>query len=214
MTIIAICGLISSGKDTVADYLVAQHGFVRDSFASSLKDSMSSIFGWDRALLEGRDPEARAWREQVDSWWSQRLGIPQLSPRWVMQNLGTNTLRQHFHDDLWIASLERRLSLTRRDTVISDCRFPNEIRCLRALGAQVLRVQRGEDPEWFHTAALQNQGLVHPETMQHWFPEIHISEWAWAGTRFDHVLDNRGSLANLYGQVNNLVRGQQVPTPP
>ena len=70
--IIGIAGFQGSGKDTIADYLQNIYGFKRDSFASTLKDAVSSVFGWDRELLEGRTKESRAWREQVDAWWSER----------------------------------------------------------------------------------------------------------------------------------------------
>ena len=52
--IIGICGLIGSGKDTIADYLVNIHQFRRESFANSLKDAVAAVFGWDREMLEGR----------------------------------------------------------------------------------------------------------------------------------------------------------------
>jgi hypothetical protein len=52
--IVGICGFIGSGKDTAADYLVNFHGFRRESFANTLKDAVSCVFGWDRTLLEGR----------------------------------------------------------------------------------------------------------------------------------------------------------------
>ena len=51
--LIGLVGLIGSGKDTVANRLVSHHGFVRDSFAKSLKDATESIFGWDREMIEG-----------------------------------------------------------------------------------------------------------------------------------------------------------------
>jgi dephospho-CoA kinase len=38
--LIGLVGLIGSGKDTVAERLVTQHGFERDSFAKSLKDAL------------------------------------------------------------------------------------------------------------------------------------------------------------------------------
>ena len=66
--IIGICGLIGAGKDTMADYLVNIHQFRRESFANTLKDAVSAVFGWDRDLLEGRTRHSREWREQVDAW--------------------------------------------------------------------------------------------------------------------------------------------------
>ena len=51
--LIGLVGLIGSGKDTVAERLVMNHNFRKDSFARSLKDAVSVIFGWDRQLLEG-----------------------------------------------------------------------------------------------------------------------------------------------------------------
>ena len=67
--IIGICGLIGSGKGTVADILVDQ-GFKKVSFADKLKDGVAEIFGWDRAMLEGDTDESRQWREQIDNYWS------------------------------------------------------------------------------------------------------------------------------------------------
>ena len=52
--IIGVCGFIGSGKDTVADYLQNFHEFRRESFASTLKDAVAAVFGWDRTMLEGR----------------------------------------------------------------------------------------------------------------------------------------------------------------
>ena len=65
--IIGICGLIGSGKDTTADYLVNVHQYRRDSYASTLKDVVSAVFGWPRDMLEGRTKHSREWREQVDA---------------------------------------------------------------------------------------------------------------------------------------------------
>jgi hypothetical protein len=132
--IIGITGFIGSGKDTAANYLVAQHGFRRDSFAGALKDAVAQIFGWDRELLEGLTPEAREWREQVDPWWAKRLSMPRLTPRYMLQLWGTEICRQGFHDDIWIASMENRLRKTVDDIVISDVRFPNEIAAIRRAG--------------------------------------------------------------------------------
>jgi dephospho-CoA kinase len=53
MNIIGICGHIGSGKDTIADILIKEKGYIKLSFASSLKDAVALIFGWNRKMLEG-----------------------------------------------------------------------------------------------------------------------------------------------------------------
>ncbi len=203
--IIGICGLIGSGKDTAADYLVNFHGFKRESFASSLKDGVSAIFGWDRELLEGRTTASREWREQVDTWWAKRLDMPHLTPRWVLQNWGTDVLRAHFHDDIWIASLEHKLSNSKDHIVITDCRFPNEITGLKAQGANIVWIRRGITPHWYTIAVSANRGDA---KAAQWLKEnnIHASESSWAGTEFNHVIDNNKSIEELYGQLKNLVQ--------
>jgi hypothetical protein len=216
--IIGICGLIGSGKDTIADYLQNIHQFRRESFAHALKDAVAQVFGWDRELLEGRTKESRAWREQVDAWWSARLKMPNLTPRYVLQVWGTEVARRSFHDDIWIAALENKLRKTTDDVVISDCRFPNEIKSIKNAGGIVIRVVRGPEPEWYLLAEKVNRG---PTRNTEWALSkarleeysVHASETAWIGTRFDAVIDNNADgLDNLYGQIKNLVLNPQAPT--
>jgi hypothetical protein len=208
--IIGICGFIGSGKDTVADFLVNFHEFRRESFASTLKDSVAAVFGWDRTLLEGRTAEAREWREQVDPWWAERLNMPTLTPRWVLQYWGTEVCRRSFHDDIWIASLENKLRNSKDNIVISDCRFPNEIEAIKKANGVIVWVQRGALPEWYDDAVSANQGNnIGINAMK--LRKIHASEWAWLGSEFDHVIDNNGTIDDLFKQAQSLVIGQQIP---
>jgi len=206
--IISLSGLIGSGKDTVADFLVEQHGFHRGSFAGSLKDAVAVVFDWDRELLEGKTKEARAWREEIDTWWAERLNMPHLSPRWVLQYWGTEVCRQNFHGDIWIASLENKLRQGNENVVISDCRFPNEINMVQQLGGTTVKVQRAENPAWWETAVTTNAAISGVsdqlkelfnvgEHITQLHPEVHISEWAWAGADFDITLLNTGTLLDL-----------------
>jgi hypothetical protein len=204
--IIGICGFIGSGKDTAANYLVGWHGFRRDSFAGALKDAVAQVFGWDRELLEGLTPEARAWREQVDPWWAERLNMPNLTPRWILQYWGTEVCRNGFHDDIWIAALENRLRTRAGHTVISDVRFPNEIASIRNAGGRIVWIRRGADPAWCDTLVEMRQNTtlgICTDYMQQF--NVHASEWVWVGTRFDAVVDNNGSVEQLYEQLKNLV---------
>lgn len=212
--IIGFCGFIGSGKDTAADYLINYHGFRRDSFANSLKDAVAHVFGWDRTLLEGRTNEAREWRETVDTWWANRLNIPYLTPRWVLQHWGTEVCRVGFHDDIWIASLENRLRKTKDDIVISDVRFPNEITAIKRAGGKVVRIVRGQDPEWYDDAKLANAGdhvvgsAISRARMRN--RKIHSSEWAWIGNGIDFELDNNGSIDNLFLQIKTQILNLEI----
>ena len=209
--IIGICGFIGSGKDTAADYLVENYGFTRDSFACTLKDAVAAIFGWDRELVEGRTKEARDWREQVDPWWAERLDMPNLTPRLVLQLWGTEVGRQAFHDDIWIASLENKLRKSAGDVVITDCRFPNEVRAIKNAGGIVVWVNRGALPEWYQYAYDANRGdQTAAERLKEY--NIHASETAWVSTEFDYVIRNNGTLEELYDKVKDLVLSRLAST--
>jgi hypothetical protein len=216
--IIGFVGFIGSGKDTAADYLVNFHEFRRDSFANTLKDAVSAVFGWDRVLLEGRTKEAREWREQVDPWWSKRLNKPNLTPRWILQYWGTEVCRQGFHDDIWIASLENKMRRTTDNIVISDVRFPNEIKAIHNAGGKVIRVVRGPEPEWYEDAVSANRG---ENGNFAWATSrsrleklgIHASETAWVGGPIDVIVDNNGTIDELFEQIKNQVLDHPVSIP-
>ena len=182
--IIAITGLKGSGKDTTADYIIKNYdNWEKDSFAGTLKDATSAIFGWDRKMLAGETPEDREIRETRDDYWSEKLGF-EVTPRIVLQKLGTDCLRSHFHQNIWVDSLERKIRNTDKNVIITDCRFKNEIDMLRNLGATIVRVERGTLPEWFEKVGelnikgYNNAGIVNivPEVKN-----IHISELDWIG---------------------------------
>jgi hypothetical protein len=208
--IVGFVGFIGSGKDTAADYLVNFHGYRRDSFANTLKDAVACVFGWDRVLLEGRTKEAREWREQVDTWWAERLNMPNLTPRLMLQLWGTEVCRNGFHDDIWIASLENKMRKTTDNIVISDVRFPNEIKAIHNAGGIVVRIKRGDDPEWYDAAVSVNAG---PNGNATWSLskallnqlKIHASETAWVGGAIDHTVYNDTTIDALFEQIKNLV---------
>lgn len=177
-----------AGKSTVASYLVKRHGWCAESFAGSLKDAVSSIFGWDRELLEGSTETSRTWRNKTDLWWSVRLRIPNLTPRWVLQNFGTEACREHFHNDIWIASMQRRLLDKSKDTVIADVRFPNELAMIHALGGVIVCVVRNID-----AAAVADAFTTHS------------SETALLDAKVDFIIENDGTLEDLYKDVDEMI---------
>lgn len=202
--IIGVCGLIGSGKDTVADYLVEKREFKRLSFATALKDACSAIFGWDREMLEGKTNSTRMEREIVDDWWADRLGIPYFSPRYALQYVGTEVFRQHMHEDIWVHAMEKQFAKYDR-IVISDVRFPNEIDMLRRNGASMWSIRRSPTPEWVEP--IKKILLEYPldiarKEINTAYPGVHESEWAWAITQFDLDINNNRTLDDLFEIVN------------
>lgn len=205
--IIGILGNIGSGKDTIAHYLTQFHDFNQLSFANSLKDAVSAVFGWDREMLEGKTAESREWRETVDPFWSKRLSMPTLTPRWVLQYWGTDLARSEFHGDIWVASLENKIAKSNTSVVISDCRFPNEIHAIRDMGGSIIRVQRGDLPEWYPDAELAVKGsLVAINSLKD--KNIHISEWSWIDSKYDILIRNDGTVDELYDNVSAFIENK------
>jgi len=207
--IIGIAGFIGSGKDTIADYLITFKGFRRVSYAEPLKDAIASIFAWDRDLLEGTSKYSREWRDTVDPWWAERLGIKHLTPRWVLQQWGTEVGRRAFHDDIWIASIENKLRTISDNIVISDCRFPNELKSIKRMGGITIRVSRGANPDWYDSAMILNEGFNHPEyrTARDTLEQlnIHASEYSSVGLEYDYYIENNGTIDELHRKVDLVI---------
>ena len=194
--IIGICGLIGSGKGTVADILVEQHNYEKLSFADKLKDGVSSVFGWDREMLEGDTDESRKWREEEDKFWTEETGET-VTPRLILQLFGTDCMRNGFYDGIWVSLVKQELLKNKdKNYVIPDVRFENEAKMIRSLGGRICQVRRGPDPLWFRLYKDLGQEPI----------DIHKSEWAWANVQMDYILANDGTTEDL----KNLVKDHLV----
>jgi len=205
--IIGVCGFQSSGKDTIADYLIREHNFIRLSFASVLKDIISIIFDWPRDKLEGLTKEDRLWREQIDPWWSKTLEIPNLTPRYIMQYIGTDLFKKHFHTDIWVKIIENKINNlynnNNQNIIISDCRFENEINMIRQLGGKIIQVHR-DPPQWFYK---YRQG-EYPEEVE----LIHKSEKDWIRCHRDYDIQNDDTIDKLFENVSKIIRSIENPS--
>lgn len=200
--IIAINGTIGSGKDSFAQAFI-DAGYQRMSFAKNLKDSVAAIFGWDREMLEGNTVESRRIRELPDPFWCKKMGRDDVSPRWVLQNYGTDVMRKYFHDNIWVFSLEYDMINMEGDIIITDCRFPNELKMIRSNGGTVIEVQRTL-PYWYGLAASYNTGSIKMKPVE--LEAVHNSEWAWIGVnKPTHVVKNDGTLEDLYSKASAII---------
>lgn len=181
--LIGLSGKAGSGKTTLANYLVKQHGYKDFAFADKLKVVVGAAFDLSYDQLHGHS------KEIVDPRWGR-------SPRWLMQFLGTDILRSHW-PDIWIRHLRQTildvLSLFgQKPIVITDVRFIDEAEALRQLGAVLVRLER--------PGAGARAGI----------PD-HISESeldAWKIWDWDFVINNSGTLEDLSVMAEILVNGK------
>jgi hypothetical protein len=189
--IIGICGLIGGGKGTVGDILVEQYNFKKLSFADKLKDAVAEMFDWDRALLEGITDESRNWREKRDDFWSKETGR-EITPRLVLQEFGTDCMRKGFFDGIWVSMVKQEIMQNpTQNYVIPDVRFPNEGKMINALGGNVWRVRRGDDPVWLR---MYEDIGVEPK-------EVHQSEYMWCSIDHSAIIDNDKTMDYLKNLV-------------
>lgn len=86
------------------------------------------------------DPQQK---EKADQRWG-------LSPRQMMQKVGTDMVRQMWGEDFWIRNMDLRLC--DGDVVVSDVRFPNEAQYIRDRGGVLVRIVRNGRASDTHTS--------------------------------------------------------------
>ena len=117
--IIGISGQAGSGKDTTADFLVKNNGFVKVSFADPLKRICKDVYDFSDEQLWGasekrNEPDKRYPREIDDPSWdagdyfeANRYGIEcpkvieHLTTRFALQILGTEWAR-NCYENTWV----------------------------------------------------------------------------------------------------------------
>jgi hypothetical protein len=209
MKIVGFMGFKGSGKDTAAQALLnINEEWTKMAFADALKDTLCSIFGWERHMIEGSTKESREWREQVDPWWAERLGIEHFTPRFAMTHLGTDVIRKHFHDSLWILALEQRIESCNKNVVITDCRYPNEALMIRRSGGTLIYVSKGTEPDYYQYSSIPEGAHGYAEAqliMNTRYKHVHSSEWAWNNINVDSTIANSGTITELHSKVHRAV---------
>jgi len=202
-------------------------------FADKLKDIVCLLIGCTREQLEDREfkekelgEEWRIWQisydterhifsdkkeaeEMCDEIWDHTDFIESLllTPRKLLQLLGTECGREIIHPNIWVNALfadyntpntvevsyngvidESESYTTGSRWIVTDVRFPNEAQAIKDRGGIVIRVDR---PQYL------DNGLVIRK-------DEHASETALDDYEFDHVIDNNGSIDELIEKVKQL----------
>lgn len=165
------------GKSSIAKLLNQEFEFQHISFADSLKKAVGEIFGLNERQMYGD------LKETDDDYWK-------LTPRYIMQRVGTECFRKEFSQDIWIKSLERkRLSFLERGIkriVVDDVRFVNEAEYIKSVGGILIRVDRSvSDVETGHVS-------------EH---ELKLYN------KWDYVAKNDGELIGCFHGIMNYLEG-------
>lgn len=127
--VIGIHGRARSGKDTVAHFILSTRGGHVYSFADPIR-AMLRPLGIDMS-----DPYWLARKEDD----IPALGV---SPRRLMQTLGTEWGRELINPDLWLILAKQRLLAYGAGMIIPDVRFENEAEWIRSQGGRIIHVTR------------------------------------------------------------------------
>ena len=133
--IIGLCGPAGVGKTAIATELLRTHAWVRrESFANNVRSAANIIFG----LTEREMTDAVLKEEVLDEWG--------LTPRQMLQRLGTEVARE-VHHDVWVRGLARRLEIQLavnplQTFIIDDVRFRNEVDWIHSQGGVLLEIRR------------------------------------------------------------------------
>lgn len=166
--IIGIAGRARSGKDTVAGMLMSSARLYRYAFADPIREMLWAGFQIDTF--------SAAFDAVKDL---PRPDLGGISPRRMMQTLGTEWGRHMVHADVWVLQAARVLRLNGPGMLVTDVRFENEAEWIRAADGLVVHVRRA--------AAAP--------------VEAHASEAGVAVRERDIVIDNDGTLDDLRARV-------------
>ena len=169
------------GKDTVGTYLKERHGYDITSFAYSLKEAVKTIYGWTDNHVYG------SLKEVIDPYW-------EVTPREVMQKFGTDACRNNLDQQIWVKSVQRRItSNARKNWVITDVRFPNEARFVSNLGGLVIRLDR-DDPDAIAEGTATHSSETAMDNYGGW----------------NNIIKNNGTLDELFTRVEEVLKEREL----
>ncbi len=164
--IIGLLGKNRVGKDTFAEYLIQNYGFVRYAFADPIKEIARILFNFTQDQLYGNH------KEEIDDRWG-------ISPRQFFQKFGTEVMQYDIYNhlpglkgkvaprELWVVIFSRWYQRQLQDNpnvkiIISDVRFFHELNCIKKLGGTIIKIikpDREQESE-IHLSEIETQRIT------------------------------------------------------
>ena len=167
--LIGLTGYAQSGKDTLAQILVKEHGFVRVAFADKIREFLYDM----NPMIDTIAFEPIFLKDRVDrDGWDKAKQNPHI--RRALQNAGVSA-RKNFGENFWVHQALGSMALAHPNIVVTDVRFTNEADILKTNGGQIWRVKRN------------GVGAVN----------AHVSESEMDGYPVDQIFTNNGSIDDL-----------------
>lgn len=206
--LIGLCAQKQNGKDTMADYLCHKYKFVKLSFASPLKEACKILFGFTEAQVNGSE------KEIIDEKWG-------VSPRTVLQFVGTDLFRDQMKtiipgigDNFWALCLKNSIDKIIKSTpdariVISDVRFPNEVKMIQQLGGLIVKIARSSSVQHPATATESKSSLEKKindikgnSLIENNITSQHVSEKMIDTIKGDVLIENNGTILQFYEKID------------
>lgn len=136
--IIGLTGRKGAGKTTIAKKLQQACDFKIMSMAAPLKEACSALWSLDKEHFTNPD-----LKDKKIEYWG-------MSPREMMQKLGTDFIRDHVHPDTLAMSARRKIEAgftSNFNLVFDDIRFDNEAEMLQSFPYYIIMEVKSEDEQ-------------------------------------------------------------------
>jgi hypothetical protein len=147
--IVGLSGYARSGKDTVADILVEEAGFVRVAFADKLREALYAL---DPLVSHDKAPDRLLFATRLQTvidehgWDGVKNTLYGPEVRRLLQRMGTEVGRNILGENIWVNAAFFGLQ-PGNNYVFTDCRFQNEATAIRKYQGEIWRVTRpGVEP--------------------------------------------------------------------
>lgn len=190
--LLLLSGKKQSGKDTCAEYL-KKYDFTRYAYADKLKQKTVALVNHFFGGIESGDITLEYFNDvNLKEKEVSIKGVGSITPRKLLQVVGTDFIR-HLSDNYWVNLVMEDIitNSIESNIVVTDCRFPNEIRCMESMlnnfRVKTVRIKRYSPNTPFDS---------HPsETGLDFMTD----------TDFDYVLNNFGDVDQFKKAIDDMV---------